>query len=42
MYKQELGYRIGHTIGIRSSNGKIKNGIEVRLVSEQADKIWIT
>ena len=41
MYKKELGYRIGQTSGIRSSNGKIKNGIEVRLVSEQADKIWI-
>lgn len=41
MYKKELGYRIGQTSGIRSYNGKIKNGVEVRLVGEQADKIWI-
>ena len=41
MYKKDLGYRIGQTSGIRCSNGKIKNGIEVRLVGEQADKIWI-
>ena len=41
MYKKDVGYRIGQTSGIRKSNGKIKNGIEVRLVGERADKIWI-
>ena len=41
MYKKNVGYRIGQTSGIRASNGKIKNGIQVRLVGEAADKIWI-
>ncbi len=41
MYKKGMGYRIGQTSGIRYGDGKLKNGIEVRLVGEQADKIWI-
>lgn len=41
MYKKNLGFRIGQTSGIRSGKNKIKNGIEVRLNGESADKIWI-
>ncbi len=41
MYKKELGFRIGQTSGVRCGKNKIKNGIEIRLNGESADKIWI-
>ncbi len=41
MYKKDLGFRIGQTSGVRCGKNKIKNGIEVRLNGETADKIWI-
>lgn len=41
MYKKDLGFRIGQTSGIRCGKNKIKNGIEIRLNGESADKIWI-
>ena len=42
MYKKELGYRIGQTQGVRThSTRNIKNGLEVRVVQETADKAWI-
>ena len=41
MYKKELGFRIGQTSGVRCGKNKIKNGIEIRLNGEAADKIWI-
>lgn len=41
MYKKSLGFRIGQTSGVRCGDNKIKNGIEIRLNGESADKIWI-
>ena len=41
MYKKGLGFRIGQTSFVRCGKNKIKNGIEIRLNGEAADKIWI-
>ena len=39
MYKQGFGFRIGQTKGVRS--GKLKNGFEIRLRQECADRLWL-
>lgn len=41
MYKSNYGYRIGQTSSLRSREGKVTNGLFVRLNGEKADKIWI-
>ena len=41
MYKRGYGYRIGQTSGSRIREGRIINGVEVRLNGEQGDKVWI-
>lgn len=43
MYRKDMGYRIGITQGARSRTreGKIVNGLMVRLNQEQGDKVWI-
>ena len=41
MFRKDKGYRIGQTQGVRSRNGEIINGLNVRLNQEKADKIWI-
>ena len=42
MYKNNLGYRIGQTRGVRKNDiSEIENGLRVRLRQEKADKIWL-
>jgi DNA helicase-2/ATP-dependent DNA helicase PcrA len=43
MYRKELGYRIGLTIGARSDGVKpeLQTGLKVRGNQEQADRVWI-
>lgn len=42
MYKQGIGFRIGMTSGERAwSTEKKKNGLELRMVQERADKMWM-
>ena len=42
MYKRGFGYRIGTTSGVRAGNRHdIQNGINMRLMQEHADKLWI-
>lgn len=42
MYKRGIGCRIGTTHGVRAgSRREIRNGIDVRLMQERADKVWV-
>ena len=42
MYRHDFGFRIGTTSGVRSNGkGDLKNGIQIRLIQERADKVWI-
>lgn len=42
MYRHDIGFRIGTTSGVRAGNrGELRNGIDVRLMQERSDKIWI-
>lgn len=42
MHREDIGYRIGITRGVRvDGSGKLKNGLEVRLNQETADRAWI-
>lgn len=42
MYRHDFGFRIGTTSGVRAGNrGELRNGIDVRLMQERSDKIWI-
>lgn len=41
MYKRGVGYRVGQTQGVRSRNGQVVNGLNVRLNQEHGDKMWI-
>ena len=42
MYRHDFGFRIGTTSGVRTGNRReIRNGIDIRLVQERSDKIWI-
>ena len=42
MYREDIGFRIGRTSGVRAgARQNRRNGIEVRCVQEKADKIWI-
>ena len=42
MYKQGIGFRIGMTSGERAwSTEKKKNGLEMRMIQEKADKMWM-
>lgn len=42
MYKRDVGFRIGVTSGVRSgARQSVRSGIDVRLMQEKADKIWI-
>jgi UvrD/REP helicase subfamily protein len=42
MYRHDFGFRIGTTSEVRSGNRReIRNGIDIRLMQERADKIWI-
>ncbi len=42
MYRHDIGFRIGTTSGVRAGNrGEIRNGIDIRLMQERSDKIWI-
>ena len=42
MYKHDIGFRIGTTSAVRAGNRReVRNGIDVRLMQEKSDKIWI-
>jgi DNA helicase-2/ATP-dependent DNA helicase PcrA len=42
MYRHDIGFRIGTTSGVRAgSRREVRNGIDVRLMQERSDKIWI-
>ena len=42
MYKKEIGFRIGVTGGVRAGGrGELRNGIDMRLMQEKADKAWL-
>lgn len=42
MYREDIGYRIGITRGVRThGGGGLANGLEVRLNQETADRAWI-
>lgn len=41
MYRSDMGYRIGITRGVRSTSGRIVNGLMIRANQERADKMWI-
>ena len=42
MYRHDIGFRIGTTSGVRAGNrGELRNGIDIRLMQERSDKIWI-
>ena len=42
MYREDIGFRIGRTSGVRAgARQKKRNGIEIRCIQEKAEKIWI-
>lgn len=42
MYNKDIGYRIGTTGGVRAgSRGEIRNDIDMRLMQERSDKVWL-
>ncbi|MEI6498741.1 MAG: UvrD-helicase domain-containing protein [bacterium] len=41
MYREDKGYRIGITQGVRAKKGQITNGLKVRINQERGTRIWL-
>ena len=41
MFRQDKGYRIGVTQGVRGKKGSLANGLMVRINQERGDRIWL-